>query len=225
MKLSITAIASVALAATIASEVVGDKATQPKGVIQVDEADALRGLVRSGPENSVQRRDAANALRHQHESIVRELSVVVDADARDELFTPKELAARLLGEMGAQSAIPALTRNLDFRVLAVRTEIKEFYFDEYPCADAIRQIGPSALKQFFAEIVNRNEPLTDEQTRIAAYLVYVMCDDVKEGAIDKVREAEMRHGENAQLQRIRKYIEEVIGVYNVPRSKALKPTN
>ncbi len=144
--------------------------------------------------------------------ISRLVEIVETTNGEGEFTSSRAVSAQLLGEWRAVEAVPALARHMKYKVLVAVDIAKFFYFEEYPCASAIYEMGPSALKPFFEAIAQREEPLDEEELKVAANVVYGIFEHNKGESLEAVRRAEELHGNNEQLHRIHQYIEEFLGL-------------
>lgn len=169
-------------------------------------------------ENWDARRSATEALRNEHRKLIDALVEVVEKNDEEKLPEARAYAASLLGEWHAISAIPVLMKHLDYQVLTVRRDVREFNFEAYPCAAAISEMGPTALKPMLAELAKRKTDLKDKEVPVAAYLVVGLCGDSKQAAIDALLTAEYKFDDSLALVRTRTYIENSMGkLESLPR--------
>lgn len=167
------------------------------------------------------REKAADLLRTEHHRLLDELVKMLEEEDVAGSFARKTTAAKLLGDFQALDAIPSLCNHIDFEVPVFVSEPQEFYFEGHPCADAIRAMGPSALKPTLEALGTRGAALSQEGCRVAAYLTVSLCDNSKEDAIKAIRKAEEQFPESKDLHPIRMQIEHFMDFHkNVERQRA-----
>lgn len=167
------------------------------------------------------REKAADLLRTEHHHLLDALMKILDeADAAGS-FARKATAANLLGDFHALEAVPTLCNHIDLEVPVFVSEPQEFYFEGHPCADAIRAMGPSALKPTLEALGTRGAALSQEDCRVAAHLIVSLCDNSKADAIKAIRKAEEQFPESKNLHPIRMQIEHFMDFHkNVERQRA-----
>jgi hypothetical protein len=135
--------------------------------------------------------------------LLEESDIFIDDD-NPRRISQRCTAAEVLAHYRATSAMPALVRNLKMETLFKSTELKWFYMEHYPCAQAIVDMGPSALDPFLFELrgPNNNEPLiqltphawerkfTGFDAELAARITFALCGNDFELARKKIAEVE-----------------------------------
>lgn len=204
--IGLTALAAVAIAiefaefnvdVTSARRAVGAEHQSPTG-------DPLAAIT---SDNLEQRRKGMEALQSEHDIVIAQLISIVERNEEAGRSSPRALAAELLGNWGAISAVPALSSKLDYEVGVFLSTPSRFNMESFPCAAAIAKMGPSALKPLLRELAARDQPLTLQERKIASHLLVSLCDDSQEEAIQAIEKAERELRDSDNLRSIKRYIQ------------------
>lgn len=164
--------------------------------------DSVRALAAATDYKS--RHAAKTAIMRRHREDVKLLGELLNqGEGRAAVFN-RETAAEILGQYNAIAAMPSLVRNLSFHSPLSVVEAKWFYIEHYPCAQAIIDMGPSALDPFLWELrgPNGNElsagvsreawtrKYSDIEVELAARIVLTLCEGDFDRARKKVTETE-----------------------------------
>lgn len=161
-------------------------------------------------ETNRRRMDIAS-LQHEHDEMVAQLIATIEEDHSTGYKTPRELAARTLGRWHAIETIPVLLDHITVEVTPFPVIAwKSFYLEKYPCAKAIADMGPSALRPTLTELAVRAQPLNEGEVTIAAQIVLALCDNSNEKAIQAIQEVEQTFDTPTNLASIRKHIRQLI---------------
>lgn len=156
------------------------------------------------------RREVCAEIRDEHAAMVRHLESIVKSAGQPESGSTKALAAQLLGEWHALETVPTLAMEMKYHAPGYTVIASLLDFDQYPCAKAIRDMGPSALRPFIEWILKRKAPLDKEEVRIASHIVYAILDYDKQKALDFLRTVEASHPESPHFAPVLQYIKERI---------------
>lgn len=156
------------------------------------------------------RREVYAELRGERAAMIRRLENMVKSEGQRESGSTKALAAQLLGDWRALEAVPTLAMEMKYHAPGFRVIASLFDFDQYPCAQAIRDMGLSALKPFVEWIAQRKAPLEEEDVRIASHIIYAILEYDKVETLNYLGQVETRYPESPRFRTMRRYIEERI---------------
>jgi hypothetical protein len=133
----------------------------------------LCGLTANGKEDLIdqlrskraqERLDAAELIVKERTASVEKLLLILaqEDQAAYPMHSPAEVAARLLGKLGAREAVPALIMRITLPASSVGSE--ELFWRP-PCVDALVQIGSPAIEGIVERV---KSPATDEEMTLFA---------------------------------------------------------
>lgn len=184
------------------------------------------------------RQAAKTAIMRRHREDVRVLGELLSQGGSKAAVYNREAAAEILGQYNAISAMPSLVTNLGVHSPLNVVEFKWFYIEHYPCAQAIIDMGPSALDPFLFTLRGPNalEPgheglkeawtrkYTDIEVELAARIVLALCDGDFERARNKVIETQKVAIPHEVFIRMRQQLDHVLNKPEHLRHQKKPPT-